>query len=55
MPQHGIVIHINAYTRRVIGGYLTISGEKVGKSLNRSQVMAHLVADPDIEVKIKYV
>lgn len=43
-----LVIHFNAFTGKLEGGYVMHNGKKVGLYLTRAQVLEELAANPEI-------
>lgn len=59
-PGLYIVIHINAFTHQLDGGYLALRTEednlkKIGDSLDPSAVLKELAANPDMQISVLYV
>lgn len=48
--QTGLIVHINAFTRKMDGGYLIEGGKKIGKSLSARQVSAVIAANWEIKI-----
>jgi hypothetical protein len=43
-----LVIHFNAFTRKLEGGYRMSNGKKVGKYILPAEILAIMAANPDI-------
>jgi len=50
-----LVIHFNAFTKKLEGGYRMADGRKIGGYLRRAEIVAVLAAEPEIKCLCEYV
>lgn len=46
-PDIKYIVHVNAFSAKVEGGYLMINGRKSGPTLTRAKVLAAILDDAD--------
>jgi hypothetical protein len=54
MTQH-LVIHVNAFTHKIAGGYWVLGTKKVSTFLTPAEVTGYLAANPTVPVDFMHI
>lgn len=53
--QHGVIVHVNSFTRKIDSGYVVSNGARIGRMLTAKELLRHLEAHSETKVDFQLI